>query len=226
MYFSRVTFNPIVDHQQLAKTLCQDTYREHQTLWTLFDNDPDASRDFLYRQVIEQGRIKYYLLSDRLPVDKSGIWLIDPPKVYAPRLSKGQRLQFTLRANPVVTISSPEGKQLRHDVVMHEKKRIGFDKLPLNERPPLQHLIQSSCIQWLQTRAELNGFEFVPEEVAVEAYQQHESLAKNQKWAVRYSTADFQGILTVTDPLKFESVLFKGIGKSKAFGCGLMLVRR
>jgi len=40
------------------------------------------------------------------------------------------------------------------------------------------------------------------------------------------STVDFQGILTVTDPELFRKALYEGLGKSKAFGCGLMLVRR
>lgn len=226
MYFSRITFNPWVNYQQLAQTLCQDTYREHQALWQLFDTDPDASRDFLYRQVIENGRIKYYVLSERVPVDKSGMWLIDPPKPYAPRLSEGQRLFFSLRANPVITVSSSDGKKQRHDVVMHEKNRIGFDRLPANEKPLLQHLIQSSCIQWLQARAESNGFEVEQGQVNVDAYQQHESFAKQQKRPVRYSTVDFQGVLVVADPEKFKMVLSNGIGKSKAFGCGLLLIRR
>lgn len=226
MYFSRVTLNPWVNHQQLAKTLCQDSYREHQALWKLFDTDPDASRDFLYRQTIQQGRIKYYLLSERVPADQTGVWLIDTPKPYAPKLSEGQQLGFTLRANPVISVTSPGGKKQRHDVVMHEKKRIGFDKLPVNERPPLQHLIQASCLQWLQARAESNGFKVVPQQVTVDAYQQHESLSKKQEKAMRYSTVDFQGILTITDTIKFNEALLKGIGKAKAFGCGLLLVRR
>lgn len=225
MYFSRITFNPWVNHQQLAQTLCQDTYREHQALWQLFDSDPDASRDFLYRQVIEHGRIKYYLLSEREPLDRTGRWLIDAPKPYEPQLREGQRLFFTLRANPVITVSSPDGKKQRHDVVMHEKKRIGFNKLPANEKPSLQNLIQSSCIQWLQARSETNGFEIVPDQVAVDAYQQHESFAKQQKRPVRYSTVDFQGVLTVTEPDQCRKALFNGIGKSKAFGCGLLLVK-
>lgn len=226
MYFSRIMFNPLVNHQQLAQTLCQDTYREHQALWQLFDSDPDASRDFLYRQVIENGKIKYYVLSERMPIDKSGMWLIDPPKPYAPQLSEGQKLFFTLRANPIVTVTAANGKKQRHDVVMHEKKRIGFDKLPADEKPQLQDLIQSSCMQWLRTRSEPNGFDFEMEKLTVEAYQQHESFAKQQKHPVRYSTVDYQGILTVTDPEVFRKTLFSGIGKAKAFGCGLLLVKR
>jgi CRISPR system Cascade subunit CasE len=90
----------------------------------------------------------------------------------------------------------------------------------------LQQLVQDSCVPWLQARAESNGFSVAPELVTVDGYQQHESYAKQQKRPVRYSTVDFQGILTVTDPERFRTALFSGIGKAKAFGCGLMLIRR
>lgn len=226
MYFTRISFNPMMDPQNLAQTLCQDVYREHQALWALFDSDPEAHRDFLYRQVVEHGRVKYYVVSQRVPVDASGIWSMDPPKLYAPQLRTGDRLSFSLRANPVATVTSPDGKRQRHDVVMHEKKQIGFDQLPLQERPPMQQLIQTSCVRWLQAREAANGFELMPPHVSVEAYRQHYSHSKRSRQPVRFSSVDFQGILTVKDVDLFQQALFQGLGKSKAFGCGLLLVRR
>ncbi len=226
MYFSRMTFNPLVGHQQLAKILCNDSYREHQALWQLFDSDPDARRDFLYRQVIEHGRIKYYVLSKREPVDTTGIWNIETPKAYKPSLSEGQKLFFMLRTNPIITVSTPNGKKQRHDVVMHEKKRIGYKEMPKNERPPLQQLVQGSCIKWLEARSSGNGFALESRKVIADGYQLHQSRAKNQKHSICYSSVDFQGQLTVANPELFMNALLSGIGKSKAFGCGLMLVRK
>lgn len=226
MYFSRIMFNPLVDQQSLAETLCRDTYREHQALWNLFDDNPDAKRDFLYRQVIENGRIKYYVLSERLPADKSGMWFVDMPKPYSPRLIEGQKLFFMLRVNPIITVTSSDGKKQRHDAVMHEKKRIGFQEMPKHERPPMQKLVQECGIQWLLARSENNGFSFSTDAVIADGYQQHQSRAKRQKADIRYSTLDFRGTLTVTDPKRFKTALLRGIGKSKAFGCGLLLVRR
>jgi CRISPR system Cascade subunit CasE len=37
---------------------------------------------------------------------------------------------------------------------------------------------------------------------------------------------DYKGVLCVTDTELFKTTLFNGIGRSKAFGCGLMMVRR
>lgn len=226
MYFSRVTLNPLLDQQQLARTLCQDSYREHQALWQLFATDPTAPRDFLYRRVIEHGRMKYYVLSQRIPLDQAGIWLVDTPKPYDPQLAAGQRLFFSLRANPVVTVKAADGKKLRHDVVMHAKKRLDGALLSDKERPPLPQLVQEHCLAWLQARTESHGFRITPDLVTVEGYRQHESYTKRQQQPVRYSTVDFQGILTVTDPVLLRAALFSGIGKAKAFGCGLLLVKR
>ena len=41
-----------------------------------------------------------------------------------------------------------------------------------------------------------------------------------------FSSVDFTGSLIIADVQKFRNALFKGIGPSKSFGCGLMLVRR
>jgi CRISPR system Cascade subunit CasE len=43
---------------------------------------------------------------------------------------------------------------------------------------------------------------------------------------IALSTLDFEGGLAVTDPERLRVVLLAGIGPAKAFGCGLLLVRR
>jgi CRISPR-associated protein Cas6/Cse3/CasE subtype I-E len=55
-----------------------------------------------------------------------------------------------------------------------------------------------------------------------DGYQQHSEKAGR----LRFSTVDFSGELTVIDPTAFALALRDGLGHSKAFGCGLMLVRR
>ena len=41
-----------------------------------------------------------------------------------------------------------------------------------------------------------------------------------------FSAVDFTGDLVVADVEAFKKTLFNGIGRSKAFGCGLLLVKR
>jgi len=43
---------------------------------------------------------------------------------------------------------------------------------------------------------------------------------------MRVAVIDFEGFLTVTDPNLFVASLVCGIGRAKAYGCGLMLIAR
>ncbi len=226
-YFSRVSIDPAsVNAAQLAKDVCGNAYREHQHLWRLFEADADAERDFLFRR--EQpasGFPRFYLLSGRLPQHSNNVWQIET-KDYRPTIHAGQQLAFSLRVNPIVTRRDAQGKQCRHDVVMDLKHRTVFKTLPVNERPLLNTLVQQAGLEWLQKCAERHGFSFVSGQVLVESYQQHRAAKKGGQKPIRYSTLDFSGLLTVTDAELFQQALTNGIGPAKAFGCGLLLVRR
>ena len=43
---------------------------------------------------------------------------------------------------------------------------------------------------------------------------------------IRFSVLDFTGVLEVRDPAAFLAAIARGFGRAKAFGCGLMLIRR
>ncbi len=68
-YFSRVFIDPFsLNAGQLAKEVCVNAYREHQHLWRLFEVDPEAKRDFLFRRERPaSGFPRFYLLSHRQP---------------------------------------------------------------------------------------------------------------------------------------------------------------
>ncbi|BCX89977.1 CRISPR system Cascade subunit CasE [Methylomarinovum tepidoasis] len=218
MYLTRLT---LLDHPDLRAIVQQlgDAYREHQMLWRLFDPAPDARRDFLYRRDVHLGRPRYFILSRRPPVNPLGLWRIDPPKPFAPTLQAGQKLAFLLRANPVVR----RGRE-RHDIVMDQKKRTGWKTLPPDERPPLPELIQQAGLEWLSGQGERHGFHTDSRTVRMDGYRQHRTRRAGR--AIHFSTLDFTGLMTVTDPELFRKALFQGIGPAKAFGCGLLLVRR
>ncbi|MDE3269540.1 MAG: type I-E CRISPR-associated protein Cas6/Cse3/CasE [Pseudomonadota bacterium] len=224
MYLSRISLSARVSERELVKIFCYDIYREHQALWKLFSNDRNAKRDFLYRQVFEHGSFKYYLLSMRKPHDHQDAWSIET-KNYTPSLRAGQRLAFSLRANPVICIKDAQGKRKVCDVVMHKKRLINYKNLPYGERPALADLVQESCGQWLEERAAKNGFMVKGKEVRADGYREHVSRMP-RGGQVRFRSVDFEGVLTVIEPKLFEQVLMQGIGKSKSFGCGLFLIKR
>ena len=226
MYFSRVSINPsTVDVKHLAGLACADGYREHQQLWRLFDEDPDAKRDFLFRREQVNGWPRFFIVSARKPTKTDGIWNIEN-REYEPKLHSGQQLAFSLRVNPVVTRTGDDGKKHRHDVVMNLKKQIGYQQVPGNKRPPLIHLVEQAGLEWLEKRAEKHGFVFNAGTVRVDAYTQNRAFKKRNNQPIHYSTLDFKGVLTVIEPDIFKATLYGGVGPAKAFGCGLLLVRR
>ena len=225
MFLSRATLHPTADIGSFIRMTCRNRYREHQVLWNFFSGDPDAERDFLFRYELHHGTLKYFVVSRRMPLDETGMWEIES-KEFNPRLQTGQKLAFVLRANPVITVKDKNGKARRHDVVMHEKYSMGYNKLSVKERPPLQQIVAQGGIKWLSARAEKSGFTLSGRSIRAEGYQQHQARRNHQKIPIQFSTIDFEGILTVNNPDQFINTLYFGIGKSKAFGCGLLLVRK
>ncbi|MFN5676629.1 MAG: type I-E CRISPR-associated protein Cas6/Cse3/CasE, partial [Roseiflexaceae bacterium] len=88
-------------------------------------------------------------------------------------------------------------------------------------------------MEWLVRKGEQAGFELMRDPFAVDGYavtvvderQEHgqrrngNSIDKLTHAAVRYD-----GVLTVTDTIKFQDALRNGIGPAKAYGFGLMSV--
>jgi len=220
MYFSRLTLRADADPRKLVGF---NGYREHQALWNLFENDPDTDRDFLFRRDDQRGQPTYYMVSVRTPADRDGLWYIES-KDYAPQLKEGQSLAFSLRANPVITRTDAEGRSKRNDLVMDIKTQSGWQKSSPADRPLLAELIQQAGEQWLKSRQEKIGV--LIDTLLADGYRRHQSYKRSQKNPIRYSTLDLQGTLTVTDCEKLRAALLHGIGAAKAFGCGLLLVRR
>jgi CRISPR system Cascade subunit CasE len=86
---------------------------------------------------------------------------------------------------------------------------------------------------WLQKQGERLGFKLcnTPEGLSKlqnSAYSWHGLAQKARKKGEKsgFSSVDFTGELQITDLGKFQQALFSGIGRSKAFGCGLLMIRR
>lgn len=225
MHFSRVRVEPDAHSvEKVIGLLKGDGYAVHKLLWQLFPEEPEAKRDFIFRQEWQKGWPVFYMISNREPVPVNGTLSVET-KPYAPALTSGQRLGFTLRANPVVTRKKENGKRVRHDVVMDAKFQKRTQSDTGNSVPPSE-LIEMTGIKWLNERSSNLGFEIERQATSVDGYLQHRFFKKGNKFPIRYSTIDYNGILNVSDPTRFLETLYEGIGHAKAFGCGLVLVRR
>ncbi len=228
-WLSRIAPRPDIDYKTLVVLGSLDPYGQHQALCQLFDLPPKEQRvdqptPFLFRYEQQNGLPLFYVLSPQEPVDKSGIWEIASPKHFAPDMRSGDRLAFKLRVNPTVArggVKDQRGK--RHDVVMDAKLRMGWKDLPMKDRPSLAHVAYEAGVSWLLGRQERLGARFDEHELRVNGYR---NWRQRTGKGITLSTLDYEGTLTVTDADRFVAELFKGIGPAKAFGCGLLLVRR
>nr|WP_123589572.1 type I-E CRISPR-associated protein Cas6/Cse3/CasE [Salinisphaera halophila] len=219
-----------LDRDTLLRVLVGDAYAAHQLLWKLFSDDDQ--RRFLFRQEIEseqspsavpKGLPLFYVLSDREPA-QSFDWLEVESKRFDPQLRSGDRLGFKLRANPTVARPAGAGKRSqRSDVMMHAK--FGFPQADRNS-PECQAAMEAAAIRWLARQGDKAGFA-LRAETAVETYRQHELSKRNGgNRTVQFSSVDYSGLLEVTDADRFIEAMARGFGRAKAFGCGLMLIRR
>ena len=162
-----------------------------------------------------QGRYYLLLLSARVPdlshmaeqFGTEGSERSWQTKAYEPlleRVKSGSAWQFRLTANPTKSIrSSQPGK--RGEVHAH--------------------ITPAHQLQWLLDRCEDHGFTVDPEEVTVTKSQwQRFYKGGQQKKPVTILSVTFEGILTVTDEVRFRQTLVEGLGRCKAFGLGLLTV--
>jgi CRISPR system Cascade subunit CasE len=195
----------------------------HRLLWTLFADDLARNRDFLWREMDGErlDRLAFLILSARPPEDRLGLFELDPPKPWVPALRPSDRPGYALRANPVVTTRAEERRHgTRHDVVMHR-----LHAVPGAERGAARpELIAEAGRAWLAAQGERHGFTLLGAP-RVDGYVQR-CIPREAGPPVRFSTLNLEGVLEITDPQAFVAAVLRGFGKAKAWGCGLMLIRR
>ncbi len=204
----------------LSKRSGTDGYAAHQLLWGLFPNRGKKTRDFLYYKQEGGGLPFFLIISQDRPVENEALEV--STKDFLPKLNAGDRLAFSLQANPVISRKEGE-KSIRHDVLMDVKYRLKEKNLSLAE---INSASEKAAKEWLIAQGERTGFSCSLESISIDGYKKHSFYKKKSAVPIKFSSIRYEGILSVTDPEKFVDMLKKGLGKSKAFGCGLMLVRR
>jgi CRISPR system Cascade subunit CasE len=189
----------------------------HRLVWSLFADGPDRRRDFLWR---EEAPGRFMTLSRRPPVNVGDLFELESQS-FAPVLAPGDRLGFTLRANPVVaraTVPGQRGK--RHDVVMNALYPLAQEQ---RAGARLDAVLAAGCA-WFARQGATHGFR--PEgEIAVDGYDRV-VISRETGESAKFGMLDISGVLTVEDPVRFLAAQASGFGRARAFGCGLMLIRR
>jgi CRISPR system Cascade subunit CasE len=210
----------------------QQPGHSHRVLWLLFQDIPESKRDFLWR---DEGDGRYMILSQRPPTDPHNLFEL-ATKPFAPELSVGDRLAFSMRANPVIAskparAAAEQGTRARGqkvDVVMHALKDV--PKTDWNAKTgrafERDQIASKAGGDWLAAQGAKAGFRFAPDTLPlIDGYAQI-AVERKKGRPAGFSVLDFKGLLEITDPAAFMAKLVGGFGSAKAFGNGLMLIRR
>lgn len=202
----------------------------HRVLWLMFQDIADAARDFLWR---DEGEGRFIVLSHRPPSDPHALFEIES-KEFAPDLRVGDRLRMMLRANPTRASKAaldPEARAARQrgkrvDVVMHALKDVPQTDWDLCSGRAFERdrLVREAGTAWLTSIGERSGFAPAGE-IEVGGYVQI-PFERRRGRPAGFSQLEFAGEIEVRDPDRFLDRLTRGFGSAKAFGCGLMLIRR
>jgi len=183
----------------LDSKLARNPYEIHRHLWRLFPGMPDDKRSFLYR--VSYGK-------DNEPLR---ILILSRHEPFATEKVKGCDILRTKVFNPALK----EKDHLQFVLCANPIKRLAKERC----RVPL--IDEDQLIEWLQKKLE-NGASL---EYAEIIGKRNLYFRKNGK-AGKIITITFRGLININDPKHMGSILESGIGPAKAFGCGLMLVKR
>ncbi|MCT1996747.1 type I-E CRISPR-associated protein Cas6/Cse3/CasE [Brachybacterium muris] len=211
---SRVPINPQL---RQGRRLLTNPQAMHAAVLSCFPQDThtDTSR-VLWRIDQVEKAFTLYIVGPEIPdlrvITEQAGWPSRPGQStdYVPfldRLMAGQEWRFRLSANPVKSIPSMDGS--RGKVV--------------------PHVTREQQVNWLVTRAAVHGFELLGD--TGDDAKHHVTVTRSEDLRFRRGEstrpvslrrAQFDGALRVTDAEQLRASLQQGIGRARAYGCGLL----
>ncbi len=191
------------------------TYIIHQLVSDLFGDRED--RGFLYRETSVRDRSADVLvLSNSKPLVKPeprnwGHTTRVETKPYNVLFREGQKLDYEVRINATSVKTSPSGHKKRLDV---------WDAI--FEDDPGEDVHQSDVYGAYVTR-KLDGAAVLD---SCHVMERGMRTAARRRRGIPFVAANLMGSLTVSDPQAFLATMTAGMGRAKAFGCGLLCVSR
>ncbi len=191
----------------------------HRLMWSLFADHPARRGDFLWAAV---GPEEFVVLAARRAVNRHELVELDGPEIFAPELRSGDRLRFRLHANPTAhTRTGDRTRGRRHDAVTHALRR----HPPADRAAVTPTIVDDVGRRWLERTGSRHGFTPDQDTVSVRNYEQHH-VERHEPGPLSYATMDLEGELTVTEPEHLLHQVHRGFGGAKAYGCGLLRLRR
>lgn len=220
MYLSQCEINP---SKRSARQVLASTQRIHAMVLSCFPRSAEEENGRVLWRIDRRKHGVYLLIVSKMKPDLTVVqeqvgWPDSKTaKVlsydrFLENLTEGGYYQFRLVANPVRNVHSGPG----------------------TARQKIPHTTVKAQKQWLLDRSEQCGFEIpAVAEMSTDAEESSEafeivvrdtlSFSKDRgKRKVSITTATYEGILKVKDASRLRQVLTAGIGRAKAYGCGML----
>lgn len=107
------------------------------------------------------------------------------------------------------------GQQLHFTLTANPAKSAGHHRYSLTK--------SDDQLRWLQKRSLQNGFA-----IADSCIKSHKNVQIKHRGCkpINFGTVTYEGILQITDLNRFKQALITGIGPEKAYGMGMLLIRK
>ncbi|MEU9748390.1 type I-E CRISPR-associated protein Cas6/Cse3/CasE [Streptomyces niveus] len=158
-------------------------------------------------------------------------WQTRPYTPFLDRLTEGDNWAFRLTANPVHQIRRKDGeptKRTAHLTPVHQMRwlldperqaRAGFR---ITEKPHAERLLPGGTTHLSKSEHHGDRYELTVRDQRSLAFSKSRDDRASKRGPVSLVTVTFDGRLEVTDPQALRRTLTQGLGKAKAYGCGLM----
>lgn len=194
-------------------------YLIHQAVADLFGDR--ATRGYLYRVTAEwPGGVDALILSHVPPLSLAQLTSPEhrratrvESKSFAPELVPDQPLDYEIRLNATRVVTRPDGKKQRTDVWEAVWQ-------PDRNTPRSPHEVYGEYLA-----RKLDG---AAEVLDARVTERGEVQARRggRGDVARFVATNLIGTLRVTDPEQFLNIIAAGVGRAKAFGCGLLCLSR
>jgi len=242
MFLSKVTLNP---RNRMTYRLLGDLYAQHRFVMSAFPDNSEAKSDPAGETKGSgggtQGQQGVLYRLDSLPQDNNRGQRVDAVcflvqsqsrpdwtkteglhedsicahelREWEPDFAEGRHFRFRLRASPTVcqVQRDADGTRLK-------PKREGL-------------LTEDAQRDWLVRTAERVGFDVAPAAILITPQprrtgQTPKAAGAARGQAITCNTVDYDGALVVRDAAQFAAALREGVGRGKAWGCGLLSLAR
>jgi CRISPR system Cascade subunit CasE len=195
MFISQIKFSRF--SHSLLRVTCS-AYEMHRFIMSAFPDDLNDERILFSSQ--KDGVLIQSPIMPNWDKSKTKYDFIDSfaVKSFDPDFNKDQLLRFRIDVNPTEKIRVP-GK---NNCIIHS----------INSEPEI--------IKWMIRKGDSGGFKIA--NLIIRRISKENTYKKDQ--CITFGTALLEGRLKVADPVLFAETMKNGIGRSKGFGMGMLMV--